>query len=191
MNATQSKTSIPPRGLPGALAGIELLDVRTPAEYEAAHVEGAKLLPLDQLDASAYLSQRKSDGPIYLLCHSGSRAAKAAEKFKQAGFDGCVVVEGGTEACIAAGLPVIRGSRNVLPLMRQVQIAIGTIVATGSLLTLLADSKFALIPLFMGCGLIFAGVTGFCGLAVLIAKMPWNQKSGCGAASCCAENYKP
>jgi hypothetical protein len=80
-------------------------------------------------------------------------------------------------------LPVIVGQSRALPLMRQVQITIGLISAAGAVLALAANPLFAIIPLVMGCGLVFAGITGICGLALLLAKMPWNRVPGCG--SCC------
>ena len=181
------KTSITPRELHDRLAtgaAAELLDVRTPGEFAAAHVPGAKLIPLDQFDATAFCRERGADGKtVYVLCQSGGRARKAIEKFQRVGFDNCVLVEGGTQAWIDAGLPVDRGESRVLPLMRQVQITVGLISAVGAGLALLVNPWFALIPLATGCGLLFAGITGFCGLALLLAKMPWNRAEKCG--SCC------
>ena len=108
------------------------------------------------------------------------------EKFERAGFDRCVLVEGGTQAWIDAGLPVIRGTSKTLPLMRQVQIVVGLVSATGAALALAVNHRFAIIPLLMGCGLLFAGLTGTCGLALLLAKMPWNRAATCEPVSCCA-----
>lgn len=89
------------------------------------------------------------------------------------------------DAWLDAGLTVNRRESKVLPLMRQVQIVVGFLSATGALLALLVNPLFALIPLVLGSGLLFAGLTGFCGLAVLLAKMPWNQSGGCASSSCC------
>jgi rhodanese-related sulfurtransferase len=184
-----SKCSITPRELGHCLAGgvaADLLDVRAPAEHAAAHVPGARLVPLDQLDPTAFLRERgAADRPLYVICQSGVRAAKAIEKFKRVGFDGCVLVEGGTQAWIDAGLPVERGESKVLPLMRQVQIVIGAVSALGAALAVWVNPLFAIIPLFTGCGLLFAGLTGTCGLAMLLAKMPWNRQSACDSGSCC------
>ena len=180
-SAVQSETSITPRELNRRLAaGLpgDLLDVRTPPEHATAHVPGTRLLPLDQLKPEVFLRERgESERPLYVFCQSGARAAKAIEKFTQAGFEQCVLVEGGTQAWIDAGLPVERGESTVLPLMRQVQITAGTISALGAALALALDPLFAIIPLFIGCGLLFAGLTGTCGMAVLLAKMPWNRGS--------------
>ena len=180
MTPPQIKTSVSPRELFQRLAGgspAELLDVRTPGEFAAAHVAGAQIIPLDQLDAAAFLKQRGvSDKPLYVLCQSGGRAQRAIEKFQRAGFNGCVLVEG--------GMPVESGESNVIPLMRQVQIMVGFFSATGAALALLINAWFALIPLAMGCGLLFAGITGFCGLALVLAKMPWNKMQNCQSKSC-------
>jgi rhodanese-related sulfurtransferase len=185
MTTVQLPTSITPHELnrrrqeDGAL---ELLDVRTPGEYASVHVPGTTLVPLDQLDAAAYLDRRgPGDKPIYLFCQSGDRACRAMEQFQRAGFRNCVLVEGGIEAWMNAGLPVQRGQRTVLPLMRQVQITIGIVSAIGAALALAVHPGFAVIPLLTGCGLLFAGFTGFCGLAFLLAKMPWNRAPGCAA----------
>jgi rhodanese-related sulfurtransferase len=165
---------------------VELLDVRTPGEHAAAHVPGARLLPLDDLHAPTFLNQRgASDKPIYVICQTTRRARKAIKRFQRAGFDRCVLVEGGTQAWLAAGLPVNRGASPALPLMRQVHIAVGLISGAGAVLALKVNPRFALVPLFTSCGLLFAGLTGFCGLALLLAKMPWNRLGKERANSCC------
>jgi rhodanese-related sulfurtransferase len=180
---TPVEKSIGPRELQHRLAaGLpgRLLDVRTPGEHAAAHVPGAKLIPLAELDASGFCRERGDDcTPVYVLCQSGGRARKAIEKLERAGVQSCVLVEGGTQAWIDAGLPVNHGESKVLPLMRQVQITVGFLSAAGAALALTVNPRFALIPLIVGCGLLFAGLTGFCGLALLLAKMPWNKTSTC------------
>lgn len=191
MKTSQTKSSISPRELHQAIAAghlAELLDVRTPPEFAAVHVAGAKLVPLDELDCAAFLEQRAAgDQPLYVLCQSGGRARRAIEKFQRAGFGDCILVEGGTQAWMDAGLPVNRGESKVLPLMQQVQIVVGSLSATGAVLALTTNPLFALIPLLMGSGLLFAGLTGFCGLALLLAKMPWNKSTGCVSTSCCTK----
>lgn len=189
MSFAQSKTSVTPAELQRLAQDftIEILDVRTPGEFAAAHVPQARLTPLDVLDAAAFLKSRTGQSkPIYVLCQTGGRARKAIEKFERAGFDRCVLVEGGTQAWIDAGLPMIRGTSKMLPLMRQVQIAVGLVSATGAALALAVNPWFAVVPLLMGCGLLFAGLTGTCGLALLLAKMPWNRAATCEPVSCCA-----
>jgi rhodanese-related sulfurtransferase len=187
MNALQVETSIAPRQLHRLLeAGgpLQLLDVRTPGEFTSAHVPGAKLIPLDDLDPASFQQQRgAAENPVYVLCQSGGRARRAIKKLEEAGVRGCVLVEGGTQAWLDAGLPVIHGQSRVLPMMRQVQITVGFISGVGAALALTVHPLFAIIPLVTGAGLLFAGITGICGLALLLAKMPWNRAQSCG--SCC------
>jgi rhodanese-related sulfurtransferase len=196
MGEKQSQTTIHPQELhrrmtaTGAGTG-QLLDVRTPGEYAAGHVPGAKLIPLDELDPAVFSRERGGKiEPVYVLCQSGGRARKAIEKLERAGVQGCVLVEGGTQAWLDAGLPVNRGETRVLPLMRQVQIAIGIVSATGAALALAVNSWFALLPLITGCGLLFAGITGYCGLALLLAKMPWNKTTNGNTSCSCANESK-
>jgi rhodanese-related sulfurtransferase len=189
MTDTQGPKSVSPGELNQIITScgpVELIDVRTPGEFASAHVPGARLLPLDELDAAAFLQQRgKADQPVYILCQSGGRARKAIEKLQQAGFGGGVLVEGGTQAWIDAGLPVTRGGAGVISLERQVRIAAGSLVLTGVLLAYFVHPGFIALSAFVGAGLVFAGITDWCGMGLLLAKLPWNQKSACASGSCC------
>ena len=179
MATMQTKTSITPSELNCLLkegCAAVLLDVRTPGEFATGHVPGAQLIPLGDLDPAAFLRQCvTTDQPIYVLCRSGGRAGKVIDKFQQAGFQGCVLVEGGTQAWIAAGLPVNRSAGKVISLERQVRIAAGTLVLTGVLLGWFVHRGFFGMAAFVGAGLVFAGLTDFCGMGLLLAKMPWNR----------------
>jgi rhodanese-related sulfurtransferase len=157
-----------------------LLDVRTPAEHAEVHVPGVHLLPLDRLDAEqmARSAGFTKDTPLYILCRSGNRAKQAAEKLERAGFSACHVVEGGTMGWVEAGLPVNHGQSRVISLERQVRIAAGALVLTGVVLASVVHPAFVWLSGFVGAGLIFAGITDWCGMGMLIAKLPWNQR-GC------------
>jgi uncharacterized membrane protein YidH (DUF202 family)/rhodanese-related sulfurtransferase len=152
---------------------IELIDVRTPAEYRAVHAVGARLVPLDSLDPLA-VHRDAAGRPLVIICQSGGRAARACERFTAAGVPDAVVVEGGTSAWIAAGLPVIRGKKT-MALERQVRIAVGTLVATGVGLSLWVHPAFIALSGFVGLGLVFAGVTDTCAMEMLMARMSWNR----------------
>lgn len=178
-------TTIRPTELQSILqsnSSAQLLDVRTPAEHSQIHVPGVHLAPLDRLDASqlAGAGGFSKNAPVYILCQSGGRAKQAAAKLKQAGFEKCLVVEGGTSAWAAAGLPVNRGASQVISLERQVRIAAGFIVLSGVLLSHFVNPAFIWLSGFVGAGLIFAGATDWCGMGMLIARMPWNQGGSCG-----------
>lgn len=160
-------------------ATVDVIDVRTPLEYREVHAEAARNVPLDSLDPRAVMSRRNgsADEPLYVICKSGARAAKAQQKFIDAGFANVVNIQGGTEAWVTAGLPVVRGKKS-MSLERQVRIAAGSIVLTGALLGLFVHPYFTAISAFVGAGLVFAGLTDSCAMGMLIAKMPWNKNVG-------------
>ena len=155
---------------------LEVIDVRTPVEFQEIHLAFAHNIPLDRLDPKAVIQARNgsSGKPLYLICKSGGRGQKACEMFEQAGFPNAVNVEGGTQACDAAGLPVLRGKK-AISLERQVRIAAGSLVLIGAVLAWLVHPAFIGLSAFVGAGLIFAGITDTCGMGMLLARMPWNQ----------------
>lgn len=150
---------------------IELIDVRTPLEFQEVHVTFARNVPLDQLDAKQLASSRNG-APLYVICRSGSRGKQACEKLTAAGLN-VVNVEGGTQAWDQAGLPVVRGKK-VMSLERQVRIAAGTLVVIGAALSFVSPYWIGLSA-FVGAGLVFAGITDTCGMGMLLARMPWNR----------------
>jgi rhodanese-related sulfurtransferase len=173
---------------------IELIDVRTPVEFQELHVEFARNVPLDRLDPMAIQAERNgnADQPLYVVCRSGSRGKQACEKLLAAGLVNVVNVEGGTLACEAAGLPVIRGKKSI-SLERQVRIAAGTLVVIGSALGFFVHLYFIGLAAFVGAGLVFAGLTDTCGMGMVLARMPWNQvKAECSTKTpvgraCCGQ----
>ncbi len=161
---------------------VQLIDVRTPAEYGEVHIEGSRLMPLDRLRPEEVKSSAKD---CVIVCRSGKRAAQAMEKLAAAGCANLRVLEGGVTAWEEAGLPVNRG-KEVLSLERQVRIVAGLLVLTGVVLGAWVHPGFYGIAAFVGAGLTFAGLTDWCGMAMLLAKAPWNQRSGhcCHGNSC-------
>ncbi|MEQ8847217.1 rhodanese-like domain-containing protein [Botrimarina sp.] len=157
-----------------------LIDVRTPAEFREVHVRGAQNVPLDRLKPERFRDHR---GPLYVVCKSGSRSAKAGEQLQSAGVEQVRTVDGGTEACVRAGVEVVRGQKT-MSLERQVRIAAGSLVVLGVLLGWLVHPGFYGLSAFVGAGLVFAGVTDTCGMGMLLARCPWNQASGCDGPSC-------
>lgn len=160
-----------------ARADVRLLDVRTPGEYESAHIPGAYNVPLDTLGEHAS-EIRAVEAPVVLVCQSGARARRAEEVLRECTMPNLHVLEGGMNGWLAAGLEVNRG-RARLSLERQVRIVAGALAATGALLALLVNPLFALLPAFVGSGLVFAGVTDTCGMAMLLSKLPYNRPASC------------
>ena len=154
----------------------DLIDVRTPVEFRELHVAFARNLPLDQLDASAVMQARDvaPSEPLYVICRSGARGRQACEKFRKAGFFNVINVEGGTLACVEAGLPVVRGKK-AISLERQVRILAGSLVLVGSALGAFVHPAYIGLAAIIGAGLVFAGITDTCGMGMFLARMPWNH----------------
>jgi rhodanese-related sulfurtransferase len=170
--------NVDPRQLQDALAEdprAKLIDVRSPAEFRDFHVQGATNVPLDGLDGPTIRSivDGAQGEPIYVVCRTGRRSQRACELFQTAGFD-VTNVAGGSYACEQAGLPIVRGKKTV-SLERQVRIVAGSLVAVGVALGAFVSPWFLILPGFVGAGLVFSGVTDFCGMGLLLARMPWNQ----------------
>ena len=142
-------------------------------------------LKFDRLDPAALMQARNglANEPLYVVCRSGSRGQQACEKFLKAGFTNVVNIEGGTMACVEAGLPVVRGKK-AISLERQVRIAAGSLVLLGAGLSFVHPA-FIGLSAFVGAGLVFAGITDTCGMGMILARMPWNQCTD-DTKSCCA-----
>jgi glyoxylase-like metal-dependent hydrolase (beta-lactamase superfamily II)/rhodanese-related sulfurtransferase len=151
--------------------GPFVLDVRSALEFEGERIEGARLIPLDELDGR--LVEVPEQAEVVAVCRTGVRATIAAETLARGGRRPRVL-EGGMVAWRRARLPVREG-RKRLPVDRQVQLIAGSMVLTGVTLGALVNPWFLVIAAFFGAGLTFAGATGTCGLALLLLKMPWNR----------------
>ncbi len=157
-----------------AAAEGRLIDVRTPAEFAVVRIPGALNLPLDQLGLHAPRLAVLGI-PILITCHSGKRAAQAEALLRTCGRTApTLLVAGGTEGWRTGGGAVEQGRRTI-SLERQVRIVAGAIVALGALAALTISPTLAVIPLAIGSGLVFAGVSDTCLLGLGLARMPWNR----------------
>lgn len=159
------------------------LDVRTPAEHSATHIDGSLLHPLQKLDTGKVKEQLGDSRACIVVCRTGNRSNKAAEALAAAGVENLYVLDGGLEAWEAENLPVNRGKGGV-SLQRQVLMTAGFFVLTGTLLGIFVHPGVLAVPAFFGAGLLFAGITNTCGLAMVLARMPWNQRCGGSSKSC-------
>ncbi len=164
-----------------ATNAAQLLDVRTPAEFEEAHIPGSKLAPLDRFEPEQVCEVFDTEQPIYIICGSGKRAAQAVEKMQASGHDCAVLLEGGIAEWEKHDLRLNRG-RKAMSLERQVRIAAGALVVIGVALSF-ANPWFLVLPAFIGSGLVFAGITDSCGMGMMLAKMPWNRRTGDSVAA--------
>lgn len=151
-----------------------LVDVREPIEYAEERIAGSSPMPLSQFDASALRAKHPAERIVF-HCKGGKRSAQACTRFAQPG-DAVYHLAGGIDAWKAASLPTLKpeGAPRI-PIMRQVLLTAGGLVVLGVLLGVAVSPWFLALAGFVGGGLIFAGATGWCGMAKLLAKMPWNK----------------
>ena len=157
--------------------GAVLVDIREADEHTRERIAGARSLPLSKLDEADLAAHEGK--PVLFHCKSGARTLANASRLASKAEDACeaYIVEGGLDAWKKAGLPVVTDRSQPIELQRQVQIAAGSLAFFGTLLGLLVSPWFFAVPLFVGGGLMNAGITGFCGMARLLVSMPWNRAS--------------
>lgn len=153
---------------------VVVVDVREDVEHAEERIDGSRPMPLSRFDAQA-LRSACNGKQIVFHCKGGKRSAQACQRF--AVGDGEVLhLAGGIDAWKAAGLPTVKPDNAPrLPLMRQVLLTAGSLVVLGVSLGLLVSPWFFALAGFVGCGLMFSGITGWCGMATMLSKMPWNK----------------
>jgi len=152
-----------------------LVDIREPEEFVREHIAGARLEPLSVLPLLA--PDPDKERPAVFYCHSGRRAKDNTAALAERGFAATHLMEGGLEGWKKAGLPVIRHTAP-LPIPRQIQMMAGGLVCIFSLLSFFMPAC-TWLTLFVGAGLVFAGYTGICLMAKLLARMPWSRRKPC------------
>jgi rhodanese-related sulfurtransferase len=151
---------------------VAFINVCTPIEFKEKHIRGVTSMPLDEL---AYRYKELMDKKtIYVHCKSGRRSIQAIEKLSALGITAELVnIEGGLNAWEEANLPTGKSTKK-LPIIRQVFITAGAMILIGAILSIVYP-ELIMIPIFVSAGLIFAGITGWCGLAKILEKLPWNR----------------
>lgn len=149
-----------------------VLDVRDPDEFAFKHVFDSHNIPLKDLQNNQH--KIPSNENVYVICQSGVRSREACQSLNAFGFKTLISVEGGVQAVENAGGSLVQSSKT-LPMMRQVQVVAGLLVVVGVVFAHFLHPGWIAISLFVGMGLIFAGVTGFCGMAKVLGLMPWNR----------------
>lgn len=153
---------------------LQLVDVREAPEFAGGRIAGARLIPLGTLAKRAGELDRSR--PVVLVCRSGKRSEQAREQLAALGFGQIACLDGGLMAWEAAGQPVEKDAHAPWSLERQVRVAAGALVLLGVGLGFFLHPGFFGLSAFVGAGLIFAGVTDWCGMGLLIAKAPWNRR---------------
>jgi len=151
-----------------------LIDILEPSEYAREHILAARLAPLSAFDRHDFDCESHKIAVFH--CKSGNRTAMNAARLAAKGFAKAYMLQGGLDAWKAAGLPVHLDTSAPIDMMRQVQIAAGSMALAGAVLAFLVSPWFIALSGFVGAGLMFAGITGFCGMARILALMPWNSR---------------
>jgi rhodanese-related sulfurtransferase len=150
--------------------GATLVDIRGGDEYARESIAGARNRPVDEittLDAHT--------GPLVFYCRTGQRTTANTKRLADSVDCEAYILEGGMDAWKQAGLPVVADRNQPIEIQRQVQIAAGGLVLLGAALGYVAHPAFYILSALIGGGLVFVGVSGWCGMAKLFALMPWNK----------------
>jgi len=156
--------------------GALLIDIRSADEHARERITQARHIPMSRInDGDLDIGAATT---VIFHCRSGNRTRLNARSLVDCAH-GCAayILDGGLDAWKKAGLPIEADFSQPLELQRQVQIAAGSLILLGTLLGAWVSPWFYIVPGFFGAGLIFAGITGFCGLARVLLAMPWNRRA--------------
>ncbi|MEU8621079.1 rhodanese-like domain-containing protein [Streptomyces sp. NPDC048623] len=166
------------------LAELIVVDVRTPGEHAGGHVPGALNVPLDRLDkAVPALKDAAARGELLIVCQSGNRSRTACDRLAAHGIP-AINLNGGTTDWAARGHALDHPAggapaRTPWAMDRQVRLTAGTLVLLGLLLGLLIHPAFQLLSAAIAGGLVFSALTNTCGMAAMLAKLPYNRTTSC------------
>ncbi|MFC3395960.1 rhodanese family protein [Brenneria rubrifaciens] len=156
--------------------GAVLIDIRQPEEFAREHIAQARLYPLGLLTTQPHQSPAPDASTVIFYCLSGMRSGKNADLLAESVAPAqAVLIDGGLNAWKKSGLSTEVNRKQPIEIMRQVQITAGALIICGVLLGFGVSSAFFLLSAFVGAGLMFAGISGYCGMAKLLMKMPWNN----------------
>lgn len=157
--------------------GAALIDIREPDEHAHENIPEAHLMPLSAIENGARLGPLDPHDVVIFHCQSGMRSSQHAEKLAALAEPAQVMLlAGGLEAWKKDGQEIMADKSQPLPIMRQVQIVAGALILLGVVLGYAVNSGFFLLSGAVGAGLLFAGISGFCGMARLLARLPWNRR---------------
>ncbi|WKD31113.1 rhodanese-like domain-containing protein [Streptomyces xanthophaeus] len=156
---------------------LTVLDVRTPGEYAAGHLPGALNIPLVQISHALPDIRRAADrGDVLVVCASGARSDRACRTLAEHGVTAATLV-GGTGAWAAAGHDLHRPehpSPTRVGMERQVRLTAGALVLAGLGLGVIHPA-FRLLSVAVAGGLAYSALSGTCGMAAVLARLPHNR----------------
>jgi rhodanese-related sulfurtransferase len=154
---------------------VTIVDIREADEYAREHIAGAVSLPLSGLERGRV--NLEPTGQVVFHCRSGMRTNSNCARLAEHVEGHAYMLSGGLEAWKSAGLSIDSDRSAPLEMNRQVQISAGSLILLGVLATAFVHPLFVLVPAAIGAGLMFAGVSGWCGMAQVLAAMPWNRRA--------------
>lgn len=157
---------------------IIICDIREADEFQREHIIDAKNTPLSQFNVEQ-MNELAKNSTLVFHCQSGTRTRNSEAKFQAINCNEVLVLKDGFSSWKKLGCAVEVNNKAPLPIMRQVQIAAGFLILLGVVLSLLVSPVFILLSGFVGAGLMFAGISGFCGMANLLMLLPYNKNNGC------------
>lgn len=155
-----------------------LIDIREPDEYAREHIAGAVSLPVSAIDTANLTLETGQQAIFY--CKSGMRTDSHGVRLSDHVAREAHMLAGGLDAWRRSGLPTKKDAKAPLEINRQVQITAGSLILIGVLLGQFIHPGYYALSAFVGAGLLFAGVSGWCGMANLLSVMPWNRKTTVG-----------
>jgi rhodanese-related sulfurtransferase len=158
----------------GELKDAIILDVRSAQEFYEEHIPEALNIPSEQLEENKETLEHYNH--VYVMCRTGRRSSEACALLKDHGFENIINIDGGLTDWADAGYKTVK-NKVMIPIMQQVQVVAGLLVLTGVLLSEYVAPSWIFLSVFVGAGLTFAGLTGYCGMAKFLGHMPWNKKN--------------
>lgn len=158
---------------------VLICDIREHDEFNREHIQGAVNTPLSKFSSQQVEAMCKDIDNVVIHCLSGNRTKMNEAKFAQINLDEVLILDGGISAWKGIGCTVNKNINAPLPIMRQVQIIAGSLILLGVILGFLITPMFFLLSGFVGAGLAFAGLTGFCGMANILMLLPYNKRHAC------------
>ncbi len=157
---------------------VVVCDIREPDEYNYERIIGAINQPLSSFETNDLIN-KLGDKKLVIHCQSGNRTQIHADKFAKLDVDEVYILDGGINAWKSAGCVTLKGEKSPLPIMRQVQIVAGGLILLGVILGSFYGHAWYLLSAFVGAGLLFAGITGYCGMANILMLLPYNRQNNC------------
>ena len=145
-----------------------IIDVREPFEFQSGHIKNAISIPASKFTKDKIPNDKSKK--IIFHCKAGKRSEML---LKNIAGEGYLNLEGGIDNWLANGFAI--HGKTKMPIDQQFRLSIGIIILISSILAYFINFNFVFVNMFIGAGLVFSGITGFCGLQKILGMAPWNK----------------